>query len=210
MLDAPASAASAPTTIDKSVNVTGQVVDALNKSNDPTVKDAVKSASQAVTDAAASVKDAAGNAVTTVEQSKTFDDFKNLAYKTLVDSIQSAKDGIAWVKGQIPDILTEYLHWKLAVDVVYVVGGLIWFVTLMVISRKVYKWLANSEKSFFANDGAPFVIVGALAALLFSIPFFGVMFHHLMEMLQIIFAPKVYLLQQAAEMYKEYKAVNPK
>lgn len=114
---------------------------------------------------------------------------------------------------EIPPFITEYLTWKFWENVTYisvhfVAGiGIILFTTIMWMLIKLM-WKKHGETKF--NNWNE----GAISSTIFSIIAIGILtifwiikfpLHNIMNCIQIKIAPKVYLVEKAAELYKTNK-----
>lgn len=123
--------------------------------------------------------------------------FKDIATQTLLDSISAVKSGAAWVQGQIPDILTQFLHWQLAKNIIFVVFGLIGLATITrIITLPVVKKFMKEDYDGFAT-----VIIIAISIAV-AVGMVMITSQSILHIAQIVIAPKVYLLEYAADLIK--------
>lgn len=110
-------------------------------------------------------------------------------------SIQSMSDVVDFGKQQIPQVIHELLMWKatsasvwMAVGVILLILG---WITFKAINRTVAKTGDEDAYVLHLATGALIVVGG-----LFFIP-------NLLELLQILVAPKVYLIEYSADLIKK-------
>lgn len=114
---------------------------------------------------------------------------KDIVSQVLLKSIEAVQNGAEWVKGQIPDVLTQFMQWQLAYHTIWGLVALIVTILLMIL-------LVNAFKSDGWDDAALF---GLIFSTLISIVFF---MYHLFCVVEIKIAPKVFLLEYAASLIK--------
>lgn len=138
------------------------------------------------------VADGAASAATAVANSSTAKSLDNALATMINSSVQGAGDAISWAKYQIPDVIHQLLMWK-AVE-----SGIIFsvFVVLSLIglylSKKFIKWTIDGN--------AEFSPITALCVLILSTPIIGVF--NSLDWLKIWIAPKIYLIEYAANLMK--------
>lgn len=110
---------------------------------------------------------------------------KDIVSNILIHSLQAVKDGAEWIKGQIPDVLVQFMHWQMAYHGIWAFVCL-----LLVVGFVLLTWAGASD----SEDGM--VMCGVLGSLI-SLGFF---MHHLFDVVEIWIAPKVYLLEYAVSL----------
>jgi hypothetical protein len=104
----------------------------------------------------------------------------------------------------IPPFIQEYLTWKFWEAAVYTccyfVPIILMWVFYSVIIKKIWSWC--KEQSNF-TDGFSRLIPIVLTAVFLVITICGFPIEHIMNMIQISLAPKVYILEQASQLVKQ-------
>jgi hypothetical protein len=136
----------------------------------------------------------AGNTIT--DAASKVPEFKDIVSQTLVDSISAVKSGAAWIQGQIPDILTQFLHWQLAKNVVTLVLWIIYGIVVYLVIKS--KWIKAFDD---VSEGFSTVVLGIAGGILTIYGVFHVI-DAIMNIVQIAIAPKVYLLEYAASLVR--------
>lgn len=127
------------------------------------------------------------------------------ALVTILEKATAATEaGVAFLSAEIPEVIRELLLWKMMQHgVLGTVGLVVCLATLLFSRRAVFvtkpEWLFEQDGNptlwglpmFFANIGAFFCIFPA--------------FKQLLTMLQIIVAPRVYLIEYAANLVQGAK-----
>lgn len=114
------------------------------------------------------------------------------ALTDILNSVLSAKD---FLISEIPLVVVELLDWKFYESLIYSGFGIV-LIIIMIIAN--YKTLPKSWE--MTNDtGAPFLILNVIGSLPFIIPAC-----HMINLswLQIMVAPKVYLLEYVSTLTK--------
>lgn len=122
---------------------------------------------------------------------------KNIANEALIgfiESVQSAKD---FALEQAPDVVHQLLTWKLAEACLYLTCGAIFFVTAMV-AWKVFATCLRKAPHDLTPKTIASMCYGTLGSILGPCAFFD----YGPTALQIWLAPKVYLLEYAADLVK--------
>jgi hypothetical protein len=117
----------------------------------------------------------------------------------LLNGLDAAKNGAEWLKGQIPDVIQQFLYWNAAKDAVYIVMGIFLFILGIYLSSKIKKeYLKMHSLSEYYNDSAVF---GTWFVLLLGI-FIGtiMVITNSLDIIEIFIAPKVYLLEYATRL----------
>ncbi len=105
---------------------------------------------------------------------------------------------------EIPPFITEYLQWKFwenAGGIAQYVIMIVFFTTLSIVGYKVARKYKDIEEFLIAS-----VIVSVASAVVGFIGIFaGFPAENIKDCIQIKIAPKVYLVEKAAELYKQSK-----
>lgn len=110
-------------------------------------------------------------------------------------TVQSMNDVIEFGKQQIPDVIHQLLMWQAT-------NAAVWMGLGLILLALTWKWFKQVNK--WANDSGDdecyvlhlFTAVFTAAGVAFIIP-------NLLEILQIMVAPKVYLIEYASELIKK-------
>jgi len=116
--------------------------------------------------------------------------------QTLVELINKTETAGDWLMDEIPEVIQQLLIWKGASSFLLWVTG----VALIVASVKLFKrGLKECEQGgyLYKHDAAPAMIFIILPATVGIIMFFDCT-----TWLQIMLAPKIYLLEYAAQLMK--------
>jgi len=124
------------------------------------------------------------------------DQTANEALRALIDNAASAKE---FILAELPEVVQQLLMWKTAESIAYCILSLCMAVSVSVAIRWQWK---NREAHFkstvvTASDGAVYMVNLFLAA-----PIIAAVVHWNLTWLQIWIAPKVYLLEYAADLVK--------
>ena len=118
----------------------------------------------------------------------------------LQDAIAKASEGAEFLKEQIPDVVQQLLHWNLARDLFWFSIGLAVTAAYVAIAVKCYQRMRESEFDEMTVMPCIFILAGGafleLPALIEGV------FNHGLDALQIVIAPKVWLLEYAAHLVK--------
>jgi len=110
-------------------------------------------------------------------------------------SIQSMSDVVDFGKQQIPQVIHELLMWKATNACVWIVVGVILFILSWLTFKAINRYVATTGE----EDA---YIVHVVTAILFVIGGFFFI-PNLLELLQILVAPKVYLIEYSADLIKK-------
>lgn len=115
----------------------------------------------------------------------------------------AVQDGAIWLQGQIPDVIKQFLKWKATEDIVYIVLGLMVGLGAYIISRICWKMHKTAVENSHYYDGS-WMIGVILPAIIGTILTLLIVCHNLLDLLEILIAPKVYLLEYAANVYQSH------
>lgn len=113
----------------------------------------------------------------------------------LADVTQGTKNAITFLSGEIPDIIQQLLVWK-ATE--YGALTLISFIFLFFFTRTTVKQLKADPN---LDEFETFLLL--TAGLLLAIAAIIVFFANLFPFLQVLIAPKIFLIEFAAELIKK-------
>jgi len=117
---------------------------------------------------------------------------QNRFEEVLLNLINQAEDAAAFVTGEIPDVLEQLLVWSFAESITYLVLSLFMFCSMPFI----YGLFDRIAKK--TNDGG-FVCCGVMCDVWLCIP---ACFLFNLTWLKIWLAPKLFLIEYAAELVK--------
>lgn len=130
------------------------------------------------------------------EAVKQLQDTASNALVNMIDvTVKTMSDVVDFGKQQIPQVIHELLMWKATNACVWMAIGVILVVLSWVTFKAINRYVADT------GDGDVYVLhlaTGALVILgaLFFVP-------NLLELLQILVAPKVYLIEYSADLIKK-------
>lgn len=111
-------------------------------------------------------------------------------------TVQSMNDVLEFSKQQIPDVIHQLLMWKATNSLVWLTVGIIILLGAIFWGKKVNKWGKEQREE-------EIYIFGHLLTALLTFASFCFIIYNLLEVLQIWIAPKVYLIQMAADLVKK-------
>lgn len=111
----------------------------------------------------------------------------------LQKTVNAVEAGVNFLSGQLPDVIQQLLMW-------HAVKSGIFFTILLIISL-AFAYI--TRKLLVKDDWDDYFLIQLVTGVLGAVFFFFAM-HHL-EWLQILVAPKLYLIEYAAELYKGAK-----
>lgn len=102
-----------------------------------------------------------------------------------------------FIVDQTTDVVQQFIYWRLCMHSIYVlVSGIVLYILYRWI-KQVWKW-GNEETDY---DGG--ALMFALIILIISIAGAGIFFiSNLLDVIKLIVAPKVYLIEYAVELVK--------
>lgn len=145
----------------------------------------------------------AASAVAT-DLSQKFSDNANKALALLIDKVSSGLDqATSFLAAQIPDVLHQLLVYNFAVSLALCLGGLIGFVAVPFILRKIFtatRGALPKSHSYDFDQGnyAVLLISAALVGMVIS----ALVFATHLDWLEIWLAPKIWLIEYAAQLVK--------
>ena len=105
--------------------------------------------------------------------------------------LTSLDTAISFLSSEVPDLIRQLLLWHMSrAGVIALIAG-----AVMYLFYRFCKYL-HKENAF--DDAAPLVLLGGIIVIVASVFFIGC----IMEILQIAIAPKLYLIEYAAKLYK--------
>lgn len=127
------------------------------------------------------------------EQTTQLQDKASEVLVNMIDiTVKSMNDVIEFGKQQIPEVIHQLLLWQLTSSILWIVVGIVLALIGIWWCGKVNKWVAKSSDNGPAHIGT--VILFALSA--------WAIISNSLDALQIWVAPKVYLIQYAADLVK--------
>lgn len=118
-----------------------------------------------------------------------------LLVKMIDFSIQSASDVVEFSKQQIPQVIHELLMWRATNAAIWMLVGIV----ILIGMWKAFKAINKCVKDTGEDDNYIMHIGTALLAII-GLGFF---LPNLLELLQILVAPKVYLIEYSADLIKK-------
>ncbi len=119
---------------------------------------------------------------------------------TLIDLIHATVDGAKaakdFVAGQIPDVIHQLLMWKMTESLIIFVTLIGLTIVNFVVAKKFWNWMMKEDDL----GGSPLLMISAFIQVFL---FLGIMCH--MDWLQIIIAPKLYLIEYLAHLARGVK-----
>lgn len=117
--------------------------------------------------------------------------------KALAAILQKATSGVeagvVFLQNQLPEVIHQLLMWKAVESGVFFIFSLIATPILWLMAVRIYK----SDDDWREGLGNPLAMFPALASIF---AFLGVLTH--LDWLQILIAPKIYLIEYAASLAK--------
>ena len=120
-------------------------------------------------------------------------------YTWITEAAQKVGD---WSSTEIPLFVTEYLQWKIVEAGMYTVVWAIAMAIVLSFAPRFKRWCFDEQVRDNSEEVTPiaFVILTLLFVVVMGVNF---PYEQIKDMLQIHFAPKVYLLEKASELLKE-------
>lgn len=118
-----------------------------------------------------------------------------LLVKMIDFSIQSASDVVEFSKQQIPQVIHELLMWRATNAAIWMLVGIV----ILIGMWKAFKAINKCVKDTGEDDNYIMHIGTAMLAII-GLGFF---LPNLLELLQILVAPKVYLIEYSADLIKK-------
>ena len=119
----------------------------------------------------------------------------------LSKSMEAFNSGADWLQGEIPEVVSQLLLWNMVSNGIW---GLFWIaITITCIANVKYvsriHEKAKAERNFDTEFNAFILLnMGAMLSLLGVLLFI----HYAEEFIKILIAPKLYLLEYAADLVK--------
>jgi hypothetical protein len=112
--------------------------------------------------------------------------------------IEQASNVTNWANAEVPLFIQEFLIWNFYSGLINIVGILI---SLVIIFGLCIKFKKNLFESFEYGD--PLMVITLVFTIPIAISLLVVLFCDVKDVIQIKVAPKVYLVEKAAEMIKK-------
>lgn len=134
------------------------------------------------------------NAEQVVDKASTLKD----AMLSIIDStVNGISSGVSFLKAEIPQVIHQLLMWEFYSNLIYGIIGVILLGITIYFSKKLFHAINDARHS------DPIIWLpwgfGSIIAILISLSFAG----HLMTALKVYVAPKVYLIEYAADLYNK-------
>lgn len=115
-------------------------------------------------------------------------------------------DGTIWLQGQIPDVIQQFLKWKATEDIFFIVIGLLVGLSGFILYRVFWKLHKNAQSDDNNYYDGSWMFGVVLSSILGTIISLIIICPNLLDLLEILIAPKVYLLEYAANVYQMHAA----
>lgn len=110
-------------------------------------------------------------------------------------ALEYLQKGENFLSEEAPLYVTELLNWKLGENIVLLVVSLLVFISAIFVGKKTYNYTNNENypKEFF-------VVIGGIYAVAAGLGGFLGLINHILIILQIVIAPRVYLVEYLMRM----------
>jgi len=105
----------------------------------------------------------------------------------LTKGLELAEKTGEFIIEQAPELLKEFYAWHIAEDMLYIFIGLLVFVIVILLYKKA-EW----------DNGPNFINLSFVAVVTMSIFTTGIMIVHMFDLVKILIAPKLYLIEYFA------------
>jgi hypothetical protein len=112
--------------------------------------------------------------------------------------IDQASNVTNWANAEVPLFIQEFLIWNFYSGIINIVGILLSLVIIFGLYIKFKKYLVESF-----NNGDPLMVITLVFIIPIAISLVVVLFCDVKDVIQIKVAPKVYLVEKAAELIKK-------
>lgn len=112
-------------------------------------------------------------------------------------SVSSVEQGISWLSGELPDVIHQFLMWELAK---HSIGIFLSLLPIILFIRSIIIYLKDYEEIQCKDDGTFMILI--IVSGVFSIFAVGHFVCSIMNITQILIAPKIYLIEYAASLMK--------
>ncbi len=130
---------------------------------------------------------------------KAVDKGQDALSKVIDETVNMLKDGKDLVVKEAPKVIIEFIHWKIASNII----DLFLCVVCFIAASLFFKWLLSLvKKKDFQFEENPLPIFGFAVSAVVMLISFVAFFHDLSELAEIIFAPKIYVLEHIAQLIK--------
>jgi hypothetical protein len=113
--------------------------------------------------------------------------------------IEQASNVTNWANAEVPLVIQEFLTWSFYNNLVNIAFCVLYLLAILVSILKFKKFLIKAANEY---DNIPFIIVATITILI-SLICFPVLFNSTKECIQIKVAPRVFLVEKAAELIKQ-------
>jgi len=125
---------------------------------------------------------------------------KDAAKEIYGASKEAIHKSVDFVSEQAPDVIKQFLHWKLAESIIWLVVNLATVSILLYVSRRLWKW----EQNEYNTEGIGYVglVLGCFAA---GVIFYNGVVDDVTNIVKISVAPKVYIIEYVVDTVKSYE-----
>lgn len=121
----------------------------------------------------------------------------------LIDLISQTKDGVkaglGFLQQQIPDVIQQLLLWKFYESIITIILLTLLFLVGGYLNYRQYKWVKASKESGKYWDESILIFNGLQVLWLFPC---SAIILNIYTIIQLYFAPKIYLMEYAAHLLK--------
>jgi len=130
--------------------------------------------------------------------------------EVITKAVGGVEGGVGFLNSQLPDVLSQILQWGLLTTSLAVLLNLVALVSSLFIIKKVIKKPEDGKGNYcwephnrydgdsMTSSGVLFVVLSLVLAVTTS----AALLIYLYEMLQIMFAPKIYLIEYTSHLMK--------
>ena len=112
--------------------------------------------------------------------------------------IEQASNVTNWANAEVPLVIQEFLIWNFYSGLINIVGILVFLGIVFSLCIKFKKNIIE----IFKYDDFLFAVISVITIALVIFPVIG-LFYNVKDVIQIKVAPKVYLVEKAAELIKQ-------
>lgn len=116
----------------------------------------------------------------------------------LQDAVAKAAQGAEFLKDQVPDLVQQLLHWKLAESLLSALFIGLGIIAFLLIAKFIWRKAGEEPGSDWYFGATMFTVLGGFASCVSLIFLAGC----LLESVEILVAPKVWLLEYAAHLVR--------
>lgn len=123
---------------------------------------------------------------------------EKLLNEALAGAIDAVKTTGNFVVEQAPDLIRQLLLYNTVMLSAWVLLGVVVLIATGLIVRKAWKW----EKTLRGGDSGVGLALGGISFVIGGILGCTLIFGHISELIKIVLAPKIWLLEYAASLVK--------